>query len=213
VAEFEVRRVRVQPLDVQAFARYGTVVEPGHVEDPTLNRAPGQMAYLWVHQPLQYPKPPYFATCRYYYRGSRVEYLQQHPESTVFLVPLDGKPSVVMFAPDRDDQPDLDGVEAILLDGHRGLIVNPGVWLRYAYPILETADYAYVSARIEPEDDIRRVYLDRDHGIVLEWYFGAPIGPGVTLSDSGAVLRLPAKEGIELEMAEGGKVVRQGGSS
>src|SRR3989442_1376177 len=93
VAEFDIRRIQVLPLDSQAFNRYGSVVEPGRVDDPSLTRAPGQMAFMWVHQPLQYPKPPFFATCRYYYRGARVEYLQQHPESTVFLVPLDGKPS------------------------------------------------------------------------------------------------------------------------
>ncbi len=212
MAEFEVRRIQVQPLNTEAFKRYGRVVEPGRVDDPTLNRAPGQMAYMWVHQLLQYPKPPYFATTRYYYRGARVEYLQQHPESNVLLVPLDGNPSVVMFAPDKDGEPDLDGVQAVLLDGHRGLIVNPGVWLRYAYPILETADYVYVTARIDPEDDIRRVYLDRDHGIVLEWYFGAPTAAGVTLSESGAVLGLPAKEGVELELGVGGKIVRQAAS-
>jgi ureidoglycolate hydrolase len=212
VAAFEVRRVQVRPLDSEAFKRYGSVLEPGRVDDPTLNRAPGQMAFMWVQQMLRYPKPPYFATCRYYYRGTRVEYLQQHPESTVFLVPLDGNPSVIMLAPDLEGQPDVDAVEAVLLDGRRGIVVNPGVWIRYAYPILNTADYAYVSARIDPEDDIRRVYLDHDRGLVLEWYFGAPSEPGVVLSESGAVLRLPAKEGIELKLGVGGTIVRPPGA-
>lgn len=212
MADFDIRRILVRPLDAEEFKRYGSVMEAGQVDDPTLNRAPGQMAYMWVQQALQYPKPPYFATCRYYYRGARVEYLQQHPESTVLLVPLDGHPSVIMLAPDLEGQPDIANVEAILLDGRRGVVVNPGVWIRYAYPILETADYAYVSARMDPEDDIRRVYLDRDHGMVLEWFFGAPTAEGVTFSESGAVLRLPAKEGIELDLGVGGTIVRPSGS-
>ena len=169
------------------------------------------MAYMWVQQALQCPKPPYIATCRYYYRGARVEYLQQHPESTVLLAPLDGHPSVIMLAPDLEGQPDIANVEAIPLDGRRGVVVNPGVWIRYAYPILETADYAYVSARMDPEHDIWRVYIDRDHGMVLEWFFGAPTAEGVTFSESGAVLRLPAKEGLELDLGVGGTIVRPSG--
>ena len=139
------------------------------------------MAYMWVHQFLTYPKPAFIATCRYHYRGARCEYLQRHPESTVVLIPIDGNPSVIWLAPDRDGLPDLDRAEAVLLDRRRGIVLNPGLWIRYAYPVVDTADFAYVSARVDPEDDIERVYIERDHGTVLEWYFDAPAGDGVQL--------------------------------
>jgi hypothetical protein len=181
----------------------------GETDDPTLNRAPGQMAYMWVHQFLTYPKPPFIATCRYLYRGARCEYVQRHPASTVVLIPLDGHPSVVWMIPDRDGRPDLDEAEAVLLDGHRGIVVDPGVWIRYAYPLVDTADFAYVSARVDPEDDIERVYLERDSGVVLEWYLDAPDGPGVRLTPGGAVLGLPSRSGTDLELGVGGVIVRR----
>jgi ureidoglycolate hydrolase len=213
VAELTVHRVAARPLDTEAFKRFGSVVEPGAADDPTLNRAPGQMAFMWVHQFLTYPKPAFIATCRYHYRGTRCEYVQRHPASTVVLIPTDGKPSVIWLMPDRDGKPDLDQAEAILLDGRRGIVVNPGFWIRYAYPVVDTADFAYVSARVDPEDDIERVYLERDHGTILEWYFDLPLGEGVQTTPGGAVLRLPAKDGSELELGVGGVIVRKTGSA
>jgi hypothetical protein len=164
---------------------------------------------MWVHQQLQYPKTPFIATCRYYARGARCEYLQKHPASTVVLIPLDGNPSVIWVAPDRDGEPDLAGARAFLLDGRRGVVVNPGVWIRYAYPILATADFAYISAREDPEDDIVRRQIERDDGVVLEWYIAAPAGEGVELTAGGAVTRLPAPDGRDLELGIGGRVVRR----
>jgi ureidoglycolate hydrolase len=162
--QIDVRRVAVEAIDAVAFTAFGTVVEPGSAEDPTLNRAPGQMAYMWVHQQLRYPRTPFIATCRYHARGARCEYLQKHPASTVVLIPLDGNPSVIWVAPDRDDEPDLGEVRAFL--------------------------------------------LERDDGVVLEWYIGAPAGDGVELTAGGAVTRLPAPDGRDLELGIGGRIIR-----
>ena len=206
--QIDVRRVAVEPIDAVAFTPFGTVVEPGGTDDPTLNRAPGQMAYMWVHQQLRYPKTPFIATCRYHARGARCEYLQKHPASTVVLIPLDGNPSVIWVARDRAGEPDLAGARAFLLDGRRGVVIHAGVWMRYAYPILETADFAYISAREDPEDDIVRRQIERDDGVVLEWYIAAPTRQGVELTAGGAVTRLPAPDGRDLELGIGGRVVR-----
>ena len=202
-------RVPVRPLDAASFARFGSVIEAGQPGDQTLNRAPGQMAYMWVHQELTYPRTPFIATCRYYFRGARCEYVQKHPGSTVVLVPIDAKPSVIWFLPDKAGRPDIEEVQAIVLDGRRGIVVNPGVWIRYAYPVLDTADFAYVSARVDPEDDIERAYLERDSGLTLEWYFKAPSGADVELTSGGAVLHLPAPNGPELSLGVGGVVQRE----
>ena len=204
--DITVRRIAVEPLERVAFEPFGVIIDAGAFEDETLNRAPGQMAFLWVLKQLEFPKPPYVAGSRYFYRGARCDYLQQHPESTAVLVPLDGRPSVVFVAPDRDGSPDLDAARAFLLDGRRGIVFHRGAWVRYAYPVLDMADYAYVSARVDPTEDIRHVYIERDHGTVLEWFFGPPAGEGVELSPGGAVLGLPRKVPEGFEIGVGGRI-------
>jgi ureidoglycolate hydrolase len=206
--QIDVRRIAVEPLEAAAFTPFGSVVEPGDAGDQTLNRAPGHMAYMWVHQQLQYPKLPFIATCRYYFRGARCEYLQKHPASTVVLIPLDAKPSVIWVALDRDGDPDLAGARAVLLDGRRGVVLNPGTWIRYAYPVLDTADFAYISAREDPEEDIVRRHVERDNNVVLEWFVDTPAGDGVGVSAGGAVTRLPAPDGRDLPMGVGDTILR-----
>lgn len=206
--EITVRRVVVEPLEPAAFEPFGVIIDAGAFEDETLNRAPGQMAFLWVLKQLEFPKTPYVAGSRYIYRGARCDYLQQHPESTAVLIPLDGRPSVIFAAPDHDGEPDLDGARAFLLDGRRGIVFHRGTWVRYAYPVLDVADYAYVSARVDPSEDIRHVYIERDQSTVLEWYFGPPAGDEVTLSPGGVVLGLPRKVPEGFEIGEGGRIQR-----
>jgi ureidoglycolate hydrolase len=204
----QVRRVPVRPLEPNAFARYGSIVEAGAVDDPSLNRAPGQMAFMWVHRDLQYPRMPFIATCRYRYRGVRCEYVQRHPGSTVVLIPIDRRPSVIWFLPDANGLPDTEHADAILLDGTRGIVVAPNTWIRYAYPVTDTADFAYVSARVDPEEDIERVYLESDHDTVLEWHFDLPVGEGIETTPGGAVLNLPLPTGQTLNLGVGGVIVR-----
>jgi hypothetical protein len=166
------------------------------------------MGYLWIHQSLEYPAKPFIATSRYYYRGARCEYVQRHPASTLLLLPVDGRPSVIWLMPDRDGRPDFEAAEAIVLDGRSGIAVHPGTWHRFAYPLLGSADFWYVSSRVDPEDDIERVHLERDFGVTLEWYFGAPAVPGVRLTDGGAVVGLPPSGGVELDLGIGGRIQR-----
>ncbi len=209
MSEPRVLRVPVRPLDADSFAAYGSVIEAGDVDSPTLNRAPGQMAFMWVHRTLEYPRMPFLATCRYLFRGSRCDYVQRHPGSTVVLIPLGADPSVIWFLPDRDGHPDVDRAEPLLLDGTKGVVVAPGVWIRYAYPLLASADFAYVSARVDPEEDIERAYLERDDGVVLEWYVGPPVGEGVETTPGGAVLKLPLATGRSLDLGVGGVIQRK----
>jgi hypothetical protein len=126
----------------------------------------------------------------------------------VVLVPLGATPSVIWLAPDDDRQPDIGKASAIFLDGSRGLVINPGVWVRYAYPVGHFADFAYVSARVDPEEDIERVNLEDKFGLVLEWYFGAPEGAGVGFSKGGAVVSLPPRLPPGTVLGPGGRITR-----
>lgn len=185
-----VRRVVVERLTEQSLGDLGEIAAPGELDDPRLNRSPGQMAFLWLHGELQAASQSYVATTRYRYRGSRCEYLQRHPASTLLLVPIDGRPSVVFAAPDDEGSPRLDAVKALLVTGDSGLAIKPGVWVRYAYPILDTADFVQVTSRVDASHDYERFDLERSRGLVLEWYFGPPAGSSVQLSAGGAVLGL-----------------------
>lgn len=187
MSSLTVLRVPVERLSTTGFAPFGHVIAAGSTrDDPTLNRAPGNMAFLWVISELVTDGTPHIGVVSYRYRGSRVDYLQQHPGSTTVLVPIDGRPSVVTVAPDSGGAPDIDATRAFLLDGHRGIVVIPGVWIRYAYPLLEAADFAYVTARLDASHDIRR-YALADAGRVMEWYFGPPTEPGTRLRSDGSV--------------------------
>lgn len=207
-AQIAVQEVHVLNLDANPLAGIGSIVTAGSPEDESLNRAPGQMAFLWIHQFLDYPKKPYIATGRYYFRGARCEYLQRHPASTVVLIPLGMSASVIFVAPDVDGEPDLSQVKAVLLDGRSGVVINPGVWVRYAYPVGEFADFAYVSARVDPEEDIERIDLEERYGTVLEWRFGPPRQDGVKLSPGGAALALPPRLPPGTQLGPGGVIMR-----
>ena len=188
-----VRHVSVRHPDAESFAPYGVLVRPGAPDGPDLNRAPGHMAFLWVHRALQYPAEPFLATSRYYFRGARCEYMQRHPLSTTVLIPL-GHPHTSVIILTHDDgagRPDPDRAEAFCLDGTFGVVVHPNTWIRYAYPITPFADFAYVSSRVDAETDIQRFSLEKELNIVLEFGFDAPPGPGVELTPGGAVLALP----------------------
>jgi ureidoglycolate hydrolase len=194
MTDVRVLRVPVHQLEAARFARYGTLVQAGDVDADNLNRSPGQMGFMWVHRMLQYPRPPFLATCRYYYRGLRCDYLQRHPESTVVLVPVGRHASIIVLAPTaHDGGPALDEAEGFLLDGSKGVVVEPNTWIRYAYPLFEFADFVYVSARLDADQDIEHVYLDRDRGVVLELALPTPEGQGVRRSAGGAVVALPRR--------------------
>lgn len=208
MTETAVQRVPVRQLDDDSFGDFGSIVAAGSVTDESLNRAPGQMAFLWVHQFLDYPAQPYVASSRYYFRGSRCEYLQRHPASSVVLIPLGITPSVIFLAADNDGDPDLSTARALYLNGQRGIVINRGVWVRYAYPLGAFADFAYVSARVDPEEDIERVNLEERFETVLEWYFGPPEQAGVTFSPGGAVLALPGTLPPGTRFGPGGRIIR-----
>jgi ureidoglycolate lyase len=197
VKDLEVRRVPLQPLDSTAFAPYGAVIGPESADSPQLNRAPGNLGYLWIQRPLEFPRQPYVGSLRYYYRAMRCEFLQKHPASTVVLIPLGFQSSVIYVATDDGrERPDLGTVRAFLLEGGHGVILDRGIWIRYAFPIGRFADFAYVTQRVDPStantsDDVVRCRLDEVFGLVLDVDF-LP-GADAELGVGGAVVAGPPR--------------------
>lgn len=194
----EIRRLPVTQLSREDFAPYGIVIGPESAESPNFNRAPGNLGFLWIQRELEFPRQAYLGALRYYNRAMRCAFLQRHPESTVVLLPMGGQASVIFVAlDDGDGSPDLDSARAVVLDGRQGVIIHPGTWLRYAFPIGPWVDFAYITQRVDPAtanstDDTVRYLLDEMLGIVLDVDFVAPDGAEMGPGDS--VAALPPKD-------------------
>lgn len=196
MSDLTVRALSVRPIEQSAFAPFGAVIAPETAAAPSMNRSPGNLGFLWVHKELEFPKQSYICTLRYYYRGNRCEFLQKHPGSTVTLIPVGGVSVIVVAPDDGHDQPDVDAAKAFLLEPGRGAVLHRGVWVRYAFPLGEFADFAYVTQRVDPatanvSDDVLRVNLDTELGIVFDLVFDVPSGEGHTLTPSGALAAGP----------------------
>ena len=184
----QLRRLPVSHLDSAAFDPYGAIIGPETADSPNLNRAPGNLGFLWIQKRLEFPRDAFIGSLRYYFRATRCEFLQKHPESTVVLIPLGFAPSIVYVALDGGSgQPDLATARAFLLEGGCGIVLNRGTWIRYAYPLGPFADFAYVTQRVDPatantSDDVVRCRLDETFGLVLDVEFrpgqDAVLGPG-----------------------------------
>ena len=194
------RRLHIEPLTRAAFEPFGGVISPETADSPNLNRAPGNLGFLWVQHPLEFPKQPYVASLRYYYRGLRCDFMQKHPASTVCMLPKGAASSTFVVANDNGhDQPDVDHARAFLLDGSAGVVLHRGIWVRYAYPLGAFADYYYVTQRVDPvtansSDDVVRCRLDDQFGFVFDLCLGMPGGPGFEFGASGAVVAGPPRK-------------------
>ena len=199
VNEVVVRSLPIHHLERTSFEEFGSLIAPETQDSPNLNRAPGNMGFLWVQKALEFPKQAYMCTLRYYHRGTRVEFLQKHPESTITLIPLGGRASVIVVSPEGSNgRPDIDHARAFLLDGTKGIVMHRGTWLRYAYPLGEFVDFAYITQRVDPAtanstDDTVRSNLETEFGFVLDLVFRVPEGSGTETGPSGALIAGPRR--------------------
>ena len=201
MSDLTVRPLPVRSLEATAFRPFGAVIAPETADAPSLNRSPGNLGFLWVHKQLEFPKAAYTYICslRYYYRGNRCEFLQKHPESTVTLIPVNGVSAIVVAPDNARGGPDVDAAQAFLLEPGRGAVIHRGVWLRYAYPLTQFADFAYVTQRVDPatanvSDDVVRVNLDADLGFVFDLAFDVPTGKDFAHTPSGALSAGPERD-------------------
>jgi ureidoglycolate lyase len=194
-----VHPVQVERLDREAFERFGSVIAPESMDSPRLNRSPGNLGVLWVQEELFFPGRVYMCALRYYYRGAICEFLQRHPASTVTLIPLGRRPSVIFVAPPGpgDARPEPETVRAFLLDGDAGVVLHRNTWLRYAFPLSEFVDFAYVTQRVDPatantSDDVERYVLADEAGAVVKLEFAPPAD--AELGAGGAVIARPPRQ-------------------
>jgi len=145
--------VRAEPLTASAFGPFGQVV--GQVE---------------CHMELREGEEFHLDVLSYDHRPVRVDHLNRHHRATQALVPLSGKPAVVVVAPPaarfRDDG-DLRTLRAFVMDGASGINLGLGVWHEGPFALADRVDLVNVQGR-HVEDDNEVAYLERDLGVVVE---------------------------------------------
>jgi ureidoglycolate hydrolase len=145
--------VPAEPLDADAFAPFGQVVKHGNC---TMELRDGETFHLNV---LSYDRRP--LVC---------DHLNRHHRATQALIPLGGRPALVVVAPSDDDfstPAHLDHVRAFVMDGTVGINLALGTWHWGPYPIMEHVDLVNVQGR-NFADDNEVAHLERDLGVVVE---------------------------------------------
>lgn len=135
----EVRFVRAEPLREQTFAPFGQVIAHG---DQVMQLRDGEEFALNV--------------LHYDYRPLRCDHLNRHHRATQALIPLGGRPALVVVAPGHLDftrAEHLDSVRAFILDGTAGINLALATWHWGPYPLMDDVDLVNVQGRGFEDDN------------------------------------------------------------
>lgn len=150
----------VEPLTRQAFSAFGDVMEadPGHqqyaINAGTSQRfhdlatlEPGAGGRLIVSifraQPRQLP--------------FKVSMLERHPKASQAFMPLNGKPFLVVVAP-QGDSVNPAQIRAFLASGQQGVNFAPGTWHHPLLALNGQSDFLVID-RDKPEDNCEECLL------------------------------------------------------
>jgi ureidoglycolate hydrolase len=144
--------VQAEPLTQEGFAAYGQVIGR---EDVRIELREQEVFHLDI---IAYKRKPI-----------RVDHLNRHYTATQALVPLEGKPVVIVVGdPSLTFQTadDLSKLRAFIFDGSRGINLALKVWHEGPFPLLENVDLVNVQGK-HVEQDNEVAYLERDLGAVV----------------------------------------------
>ena len=153
MSEEKIFTVRAEPLTAFAFAPFGQVVGQA---DCRMELRDGEDFHLNV--------------LSYGHRPVRVDHLNRHHRATQALVPLNGKPAVIVVASQEatfQKTEDLETLRAFVMDGSSGINLGLGVWHEGPFALADRVDLVNVQGR-HVEDDNEVAYLERDLGVVVE---------------------------------------------
>lgn len=127
-----IRKIKVQPLTKEGFAPYGTVVDWPSPEDHLDCRNSDRFDF--------FPKLCTFkcdsgvmqvGIATHYKRPYRTVNMERHYKTEELMVPLTN-PIIIAFAKNKGmdpaEEPDINDVEAFLINTQQGVVVNTGVW-------------------------------------------------------------------------------------
>lgn len=129
----DVRVVRAEPLREHTFAPFGQVIAHG-----------GQVMQLRDGEEFA------LNVLHYDYRPLRCDHLNRHHRATQALIPLGGRPALVVVAPSLLDftrAEHLDSVRAFILDGTAGINLALATWHWGPYPLMDDVDLVNVQGR------------------------------------------------------------------
>jgi ureidoglycolate hydrolase len=144
--------VQAEVLTPDAFAPYGQVVG---LEDVQIELRESEVFHLDI---IAYKRKPI-----------RVDHLNRHYTATQALVPLAGRPVVIVVGDPSltfTTADDLGKLRAFLFDGSRGINLALKVWHEGPFPLLENVDLVNVQGK-HVEGDNEVAYLERDLGAVV----------------------------------------------
>jgi ureidoglycolate hydrolase len=144
--------VQAEVLTPEGFAPYGQVVG---LEDVRIELREQEVFHLDI---IAYKRKPI-----------RVDHLNRHYTATQALVPLSGRPVVIVVGDPSltfKTADDLGKLRAFLFDGSRGINLALKVWHEGPFPLLENVDLVNVQGK-HVEDDNEVAYLERDLGAIV----------------------------------------------
>ncbi|GAC1311658.1 MAG: ureidoglycolate lyase [Acidimicrobiales bacterium] len=129
----DLRFVRAEPLSHEAFAPFGQVIARG---EQVMELRDGEEFALNV--------------LHYEHRPLRCDHLNRHHRATQALIPLGGRPALVVVAPAHLDFGRVGHVESIrafILDGTAGINLALATWHWGPYPLMDEVDLVNVQGR------------------------------------------------------------------
>lgn len=149
--------VRVQPLDAESYAPFGTILA---VPERSPDIA-GQHNRYWDHAvPFRVRGAPQVGFLEVYWRPLVVTTLERHLLHTQAFIPLEGKPLIQAVAPPSTRcTPDPREVRAFLLDGSAGVLLHEGTWHHLFFPLVPKAHVVLLLQEGTKEHDMEIVPL------------------------------------------------------
>ena len=145
--------VKAEPLKSRAFKPFGQVIDEG---DMQMELRDEEVFHLNV---LHYERAPLLC-----------DHLNRHHRATQALVPLGGRPAVVVVGPpelDYSTDEHLPSTKAFIMDGTAGINLGLHVWHWGPYPLMEHLDLVNVQGKYFDSDN-EVAYLERDLGLIIE---------------------------------------------
>ena len=175
-------RLDTVPLEAEAFAPFGDVLEPKSRRLDNLDLL--DLGYARMSDPVPADRRGDFDVLDYWgdittisrdpmrlgYMRSKpgqplqVSWFERHVKGTQAYVPLNGIPSIYTVAPpgeldNPNALPDLSQAKAFYLDGTRGINIAPGTWHWTPLALAEPADFILIVREQVADDDLNFVDL------------------------------------------------------
>lgn len=143
-----VKEIKFKVLTKENFKLFGSIIE-GLGKTPTISNE--ELDYWGSIRKLDIRNPCVsFLTVKR--RDFEIDKLERHVNITEVFIPLEGV-SIFPMAPPGEIIP-LENVNAFLLDGSKGIVMEKGVWHYPPFPITEKATFAVILDERTIDEDL-----------------------------------------------------------